>query len=201
MDSSYAYITAASSRILLALSRHVNKETEMKNWMHRVSLTLTTLALTGLALPARAAQSSTPNLIPFKASAVVTSDSMVIPLTPPVAATRVSYSSGQSDLLGPWTGIAHQLTRLKPDGTRLSIDDGIGVWTAASGDSIFVSYVGLFGTSTTPNLLTFQKAIAITGGTGRFAGASGHAVLNGVIDLVQKQTTMTVEGMITPPKP
>jgi hypothetical protein len=175
----------------------------MKNWMYRISLTLTALVLTGLALPARAAQSSTPNLIPFKGSAVVASDSMMIPLTPPVAATRVSYSNGQSDLLGPWTGVAHQLTRLKPDGTRLAIDDGLGVWTTASGDSIFLKYVGLFGTpaTTTPNLLPFQKAVAITGGTGRFEGASGNAVINGVIDLVQKTTTITVEGMITPPKP
>src|SRR5947209_19373369 len=86
-----------------------SKETEMKNRMYQVSLVLTALALTGLARPASA---TTPDLVPFKASAVVTSDSMVIPLTPPVAATRVSYSSGQSDLLGPFTGIAHQLTRL-----------------------------------------------------------------------------------------
>jgi hypothetical protein len=161
------------------------------------ALALTALALTGLARPASAA---TPDLVPFKASAVVTSDSMVIPLTPPVAATRVSYSSGQSDLLGPFTGIAHQLTRLKPDGTRLSITDGLGVWTGANGDSIFFNYVGLFGTQTTPDVRTFQKAIAITGGTGRFVGASGHAVLNGVSDLVKNVTTMTVEGMITPPK-
>lgn len=175
----------------------------MKNWMPRVSLALTALALSGLALTARADQSATQNLIPFKASAMVTSDSLVLPLTPPVAATRVGYSSGQSDVLGPFTGVAHQLTRLKPDGTRLSIDDGLGVWTMANGDSIFFNYVGMYGTpaTTTPNILPFQKAIAITGGTGRFAGASGSAVLNGLIDLVQKQTTATVEGMITPPKP
>jgi hypothetical protein len=172
----------------------------MKNWMYRVSLTLTALALMGLALHARAAQSPTQSLIPFKASAVVTSDSIMIPLTPPIAPTRVTYSSGQSDLLGPFTGIAHQITRLHPDGTRLSITDGIGVWTAANGDSIFVSYSGMFG-PITPAQISFQKAIAITGGTGRFAGASGSGILNGVVDLVKKQTTMTFEGSITAPKP
>jgi hypothetical protein len=168
----------------------------MKNRMYRVGLALTALALLGIALPGRAAQ----NLVPFKATAVVTSDSIMIPLTPPIAPTRVMYSNGQSDLLGPFTGLAHQITRLNPDGTRLSITDGIGVWTAANGDSIFLSYSGLYG-SVTPEQITFQKAIAITGGTGRFAGASGSGILNGVGDLVKKQTTMTFEGMITPPKP
>jgi hypothetical protein len=172
----------------------------MKRCLYRVSLALTALALTGLAAPGRAQQPLVQNLVPFKAAAVVTSDSIVIPLTPPIAPTRVTYSNGQSDLLGPFTGIAHQITRLNPDGTRLSITDGTGVWTAANGDSIFLSYSGLFP-SVTPEMITFQKAIAITGGTGRFAGASGSGVLNGVVDVVKKQTTMTFEGKITAPKP
>jgi hypothetical protein len=173
----------------------------MKTCMYRGSLALTALALTGLAVPGRAQQPSALNLVPFKATAVVTSDSMMIPVSPPVAATRVSYSSGQSDLLGPFTGMAHQITRLNPDGTRLSITDGIGVWTTASGDSIFLSYSGLFLPPTTPGFYSFQKAITITGGTGRFAGASGSGVLNGVTDIAKKHATITLEGMITAPKP
>jgi hypothetical protein len=178
-----------------------SKETEMKSCISRINLALTALALIGLAVPGRAQQPSTQTLVPFKATAVVTSDSMLIPLTPPVAATRVSYSSGQSDLLGPFTGMAHQITRLNPDGTRLSITDGIGVWTMASGDSIFLSYSGLFLPPTTPGFYSFEKAITITGGTGRYAGASGSGILNGVSDIAKKQATVTLEGMITAPKP
>jgi hypothetical protein len=173
----------------------------MKSCMYRVSLALTALALTGLAVPGRAQQPSTQKLMPFKATAVVTADSIMIPVNPPIAAVRVSYSSGQSDLLGPFTGIAHQLTRLNPDGTRLSITDGIGVWTTANGDSIFLSYSGLYPPPTTPGFYSFQKAITITGGTGRFAGASGSGILNGVSDIAKKQATVTLEGMITAPKP
>jgi len=173
----------------------------MKNRMYRVSFTLTALALTGLALHARAAESPTQSLIPFKASAVVTTDSIMIPMTPPIVPTRVAYSSGQSDLLGPFTGIAHQITRLNADGTRLSITEGVGVWTAANGDSIFLSYSGMYPPSSTPDQILFQKAVAITGGTGRFAGASGSGAINGVVDVVKKQITMTFEGKITPPKP
>jgi hypothetical protein len=161
---------------------------------------LAALTLTALAGPGRAQQPEAQKLVPFKAAAVVTTDSIMIPLTPPIVATRVTYSNGQSDLLGPFTGIAHQINRLNPDGTRLSITDGIGVWTAANGDSLFVSYSGLYP-SITPEMITFQKAILITGGTGRFVGASGSGVLNGVSDLVKKQTTMTFEGKITAPKP
>jgi hypothetical protein len=164
-------------------------------------LALTALALLGLAGPGIAQQPLVQNLVPFKASAVVTTDSIMIPLTPPVVPTRVTYSSGQSDLLGPFTGIAHQITRLNTDGTRLAITDGIGVWTAANGDSIFLNYSGMYPPSNTPDLILFQKAIAITGGTGRFAGASGSGILNGVVDLVKKQITMTFEGKITAPKP
>src|SRR5215468_10982204 len=77
------------------------KETKLKSCIYRVSLALTALALLGLAVPGRAQQPSTQNLVPFKAAAVVTTDSIMIPLTPPIVATRVAYSSGQSDLLGP----------------------------------------------------------------------------------------------------
>jgi len=164
-------------------------------------LALTALALLGLAVPGIAQQSLIQSLVPFKASAVVTTDSITIPLTPPVVPTRVTYSSGQSDLLGPFTGIAHQLTRLNTDGTRLSITDGIGVWTAASGDSVFLSYSGMYPPSSSPDVILFQKAVAITGGTGRFAGASGSGAINGVVDVVKKQITMTFEGRITAPKP
>jgi hypothetical protein len=168
--------------------------------MRRSSLALTTLTLIGLTVPGMAQQPSTQNLVPFKAAAVVTTDSIMIPQTPPIVATRVAYSNGQSDLLGAFTGIAHQINRLNTDGTRLSITDGTGVWTAANGDSIFVSYSGLYP-SVTPERVSFQKAIVITGGTGRFAGASGSGILNGVGDLVKKETTMTFEGKITAPKP
>jgi hypothetical protein len=164
-------------------------------------LALTALALLGLPLPGNAQQSLVQTLVPFKASAVVTTDSIMIPLTPPIVPTRVTYSSGQSDLLGPFTGIANQITHLNTDGTRLSITDGIGAWTAANGDSIFLSYSGMYPPSNSPDVILFQKAVAITGGTGRFVGASGSGTINGVVDVVKKQITMTFEGKITAPKP
>ena len=50
---------------------------------------------------------------------------------------------------------------------------GTTIYTAANGDQLFVSYSG---TATFPNqsgTATFSGTETVTGGTGRFAGASG----------------------------
>jgi hypothetical protein len=59
---------------------------------------------------------------------------------------------------------------------------GTAIWTAANGDEIFTTHTGE-GVVTFP-LLDTMETHTITGGTGRFAGASGSIVLERAINLL-----------------
>lgn len=52
---------------------------------------------------------------------------------------------------------------------------GVGALTTASGDSLLVEFVQTF-TTLLPNTSTFDIVMTITGGTGRFEGATGQSV-------------------------
>lgn len=71
--------------------------------------------------------------------------------------------------------------------------DGTGSWTAANGDTWNSTYVGTAfpdGTNT--------EEFTVVGGTGRFAGASGHGIAVGTSDLTATPPTLvgTWEGWI-----
>jgi hypothetical protein len=175
----------------------------MKNCTYRVSLALTALVGLGLALPGRAQQTSqsSANLVPLKFTYMSAGDSITIPVNPPIQPTRIVISGGQSDLLGPFTGIVHSITHLGADGNIAYIDGGVGVLTAANGDAVFFTYVGVLRPPTMPGVAVVEDHLTITGGKGRFVGATGSGVLNVVIVFSKGQATGTFEGMITAPKP
>jgi hypothetical protein len=80
--------------------------------------------------------------------------------------------------------------------TTLAIEDGVGTLTRSDGDQLFVTY---HGTGTiTGNLLVTDLDITITGGTGKFAGATGSLVSkNGVTNLATEAVTFPLAGVIT----
>ena len=81
--------------------------------------------------------------------------------------------TGNATHLGLMTGHVTSVT-LTPTGAILT-----GTWVAANGDEVFNSSV-LTVTGVTPaGALTYIQTIDITGGTGRFAGATGHVIANG----------------------
>jgi hypothetical protein len=172
----------------------------MNRCTYRVSLALTVLAVLGLTVAAVAQEPPT-NLVPFMFTYVSTGDSITIPVNPPVQPTRLLIASGQSDLLGSFTGIGHVINHLGADGTLVYTDGGVGVLTAANGDAVFFTHAGVARPPTTPGVVAVEARMTITGGKGRFVGATGSGILNTVIDFSKRQATVTFEGMITAPKP
>jgi hypothetical protein len=62
------------------------------------------------------------------------------------------------------------------------LDDGLGTFVAANGDLLHFTFEGT-STFTPPFTLAFTSYSVFTGGTGRFDGASGEAVVTGSLDV------------------
>lgn len=71
---------------------------------------------------------------------------------------------------------------------------GTAIWAAANGDEIFTTHTGE-GVVTFP-LLATTETHTITGGTGRFAGASGSIVLERSINLLTFISSASITGTI-----
>jgi hypothetical protein len=162
----------------------------MKSCMCRVSLALTVLALLGLAVPGGAQQPPL-DLVPFTATFTVRYQSTPVPVNPPIIAQAVS-GAGQADLIGQITVTAQRTVQLGVDGQPLWSGANPGVFTAANGDAIFWAANGVAGG---------PGAFIITGGKGRFAGAVGSGAFSVVTDPTKGESTMSLVGMISRPKP
>ena len=68
-------------------------------------------------------------------------------------------------------------------------------FTAANGDTLFASVVGQ-ATRTGPTMLSIVEAYTITGGTGRFADATGSFTLESTLDQVTGVSSGTFSGAI-----
>jgi hypothetical protein len=72
---------------------------------------------------------------------------------------------------------------------------GTLVLTAANGDTV----TGTFTGRAQPGpLVSITEEVTITGGTGRFAGASGSFVIDRVFDPAKRTTTGSFAGSISP---
>ena len=72
---------------------------------------------------------------------------------------------------------------------------GTATFTAANGDTLFASVVGQ-ATRTGPTMLSIVEVYTITGGTGRFADATGSFTLRSTVDQVTGVSTGTFSGAI-----
>ncbi len=154
-----------------------------------------TLALLALALAA-VAQAPT-DQVPFTATVgPYVGDVFVVPVSPPIASARTN-AKGEATLLGPVTYLDLHTIRLGVDGGPLSFD-GIGVMTAANGDALFITRSGLSRATATG--VTGEFGYIVTGGRGRFTGATGSGVGRSVLDRSKNEATVVFEGTISAPK-
>lgn len=160
-----------------------------------------------LALPAAAvlgsvslglAQQPAPNPVPFEASLTgAPPDSFEIPVDPPVSAQRET-AAGQGDLIGAFQWAGHAMQSGGPDfRTPRQLSEGVGAMTAANGNALFFRYSG----KVIPGIDSQNRELAfvITGGKGRFLGATGTGLFQDSIDFSMNKLTRTVEGTISIP--
>ena len=165
---------------------------------------LTGLALTAVALgPNVAAATDQPaQRVPFKATMAGEFRGLVLPLPAPIVSEQLSCK-GQADVLGPMTSVEHYFARLDVDGKLSSVTDGVGVLAGANGDALFITYSGLARPAAAGEFGQQELAFTVTGGRGRFAGASGNGVIRDAIFFKDNSFTITreFEGVVTAPKP
>ena len=136
--------------------------------------------VTGPELASQALRSSANQLVPFRTSSYSFHVTSVVP-EPGCNAAGESrrYLSGAGDA-----------TRLGSYSVELSfcsraggiLDDGRGTFVAANGDRLNFTFHGTSAFAP-PFTLTFTSYADFTGGTGRFDGASGQAIVTGSLDV------------------
>jgi hypothetical protein len=118
-----------------------------------------------------------------------------VPDPPPSTFASVNF--------GPLTGNATHLGRFTLTGPhRVNVAvtpataTGTFEFTAANGDTLTASFTGLGTPTAVPGVASIVETATITGGTGRFAGATGSFIVERTVDLINLQTTGSFEGTI-----
>jgi hypothetical protein len=168
-----------------------------------IGCAVTTLALLGLAGPGRT-QSAGQSFVPFTASTKLDSalsNSLVIPTSPPLESSNL-VGTGEGTPIGAFTFAGHRIMRLDVEGKPLGVKEGVVVFSAANGDAIFLSYGGVVRQTDTAGVIIQESVFQVTGGRGRFLGATGSGVQRVTVDQRQNPPVRTggYEGVISAPK-
>ena len=159
----------------------------MKRYSSAASFALAVVAILGLSRPVAAGEQ-----VPFKGS--FEGDVTVTPLAPPYVSVYVD-ATGNATQLGQFTlDIPHVVNRA--DRTAI----GSYEFTAANGDTLTADFSGQ-ATPIGGGVLYIEETATITGGTGRFAGATGSFTVERLFDVVNGTTIGSFEGTISSPGP
>ena len=156
----------------------------MKRYRLVASLALAVLGALALAGPVAAGEQ-----VPFKGR--LGGDVTVTPLAPPLLQVDVE-ATGKATHLGQFTlDIPHIVNRA--NGTAV----GSYEFTAANGDKVYAEFTGIATPTATPGVLYIEETATITGGTGRFAGATGSFTGERLYDTIAGTTIGSFEGTIS----
>lgn len=158
----------------------------MKRHSFAAHLAIAALAVLGLASSATAG-----NQVPFmgRLDGVVTHT----PLDPQHDQVDVEATGNATQLGLFMLDIPHIVNHT--NGTAI----GSYEFTAANGDTVFADFTGQATPTSTPGVLYIVETATITGGTGRFAGASGSFICERLFDRIAGTTSGSFEGTISSP--
>jgi hypothetical protein len=142
--------------------------------------------LVSLTAPVAAAEQ-----VPFKGT--LDGTVTITPINPPVVSVRID-ATGNATHLGRYT---MEFTAVVNQATRTQAGPATIVITAANGDTITAEGSGGQATVVTPGVLSTVDPATITGGTGRFADASGSIVIRRTFFVAAGVTTGSFEGTIS----
>lgn len=155
------------------------------------------LLASSLGLPAHAAAAEE---VPFKGRLEAVFS--VTPLDPLQIFVQVQCTQCEATHLGKFTLIMPHTVQLVPpaDPTLPPTATARGniVLTAANGDTVTANFVGQ-AFLPSPVIADIVEIAVITGGTGRFAGATGSLRLQRTANLATLETTGSIEGTISAP--
>jgi len=156
----------------------------MKHFHSAAGVALAVVGVLGLATPAAAGEP-----VPFKGR--LEGDVTVTPLAPPLRQVDVE-ATGRATHLGKFTlDIPHVVN----PATRTAI--GTYEFTAANGDKVYAEFTGIATPTAIPGVLYIEETATITGGTGRFAGATGSFTAERWYDTAAGTTIGSFVGTIS----
>ena len=149
-------------------------------------------AIAVLALLAFVRPAAAGDQVPFKGGVEATTvERTFIPGNPPHVFIRLE-GTGQASHLGQFTFVAPHFVNPATGAVA-----GTYQFTAANGDMLFADFTA----QTTPipgtTLVVVEDSATITGGTGRFAGATGGFTAERIVDTVAGTTEGSFEGTIS----
>ena len=158
--------------------------------MKNIIKTITYLQMTALFLTAALAGPVAAGAeVPFKGR--LEGFFTVTPLVPPFARVLIE-GTGNATHLGRFTVENRHVVPFVTSGS------GSYEFTAANGDTLTAEFTGQ-ATLAAPGVLSILETATITGGTGRFAGATGTFTARRVFDTATSITTGSLDGAISAP--
>ena len=162
----------------------------MKRRFFSACLALALLAALGFTGPVTAEEQ-----VPFKGRLVGSFTAMPVdPSNPLVVAVQLN-ATGNATHLGAFT---YDFPHIVNRSVMPSLAVGSSTFTAANGDKVFANVIGQASPVAPGVLYTLERA-TITGGTGRFASASGEFVMERLINQISLTTMGSFEGTISSP--
>ena len=147
--------------------------------------------IAGALLVSLAGPVSAGDQVPFRGTLEGTAT--ITPLSPPMVSVRIE-ATGSATYLGRFTleapHVVNQAT-LTAAGTYLI--------TAANGDTITADLAGTATMVEPPYVISITETATVTGGTGRFAGATGSIHVERIFNRATGVTTGTLSGWISTP--
>jgi hypothetical protein len=147
------------------------------------------IALAALVLPVQAAAGEQ---VPLKGG-----DSGSFTLTPDACGTGVFAvvidDAGEATHVGAYAYHANECFN-----AATGAFSGTFTITAANGDTIFGTYAGAV-VDVVGDLGFYEQDNVITGGTGRFVGASGEFHLSGIANLATLESSQEISGTVSSP--
>jgi hypothetical protein len=158
--------------------------------MKRSNLLLTCLALAVVSLMTFVAPVAAGDEVPFKGrlEGVVTRSG-----APPIVSVNVEGEGAATQLGHFAVSIPHSVNVV----TRIAT--GEYLFVAANGDTITATFTGAAAPTADPTVLAIVENATITGGTGRFAGATGSFRTERLYDTIAGTTAGSFEGTISSP--
>jgi hypothetical protein len=132
-------------------------------------------------------------LVPFSGS-LHAKETIVSQGMPPGTFVADGSGGGIATHLGLFT-LTWKFTVIIADGTG----SGPVHFIAANGDEIFTTAAGVSEPTSTPGVFRIMEVQTITGGTGRFANATGSFIVERLTDLNTGFTSGSFHGTITSP--
>ena len=154
---------------------------------YRFAVRITLILLVFLSLASTGAMGRE---VPFKGR--LEGSVTITPATPPFIDVLIEATGNATHLGSFMLTVPHRVNSATRTG------EGSFEFTAANGDTLYADFEGA-GTMIAPGVLELVETATITGGTGRFEGATGSFTVERVFNLASGMTTGSFEGTISAP--